>query len=104
VRGIAVTNAKRNNAVPELPTVGETVPGYESVSWSAILAPKGLPREIAVRWNTEINKMLQTPDVRARMEATGLEAVGGTPAYVREVLTKDIEKWKKVVKAADIKL
>ena len=104
VRGIAVTSARRNSAVPDLPTVGDTVPGYEAVSWSAILGPKGLHRELAVRWNTEINKMLQTPDVRARMEATGLEAVGGTQAYVREVLTQDIEKWKKVVKAADIKL
>jgi len=104
VRGIAVTSAKRNNAVPELPTVGDTVPGYESVSWSAILAPKGLPRDIAARWNTEINRMLQVPEVRARMEASGLEVVGGTQAHVREVLTQDIEKWKKVVKAADIKL
>ena len=104
VRGIAVTSVKRNNAVPELPTVGETVPGYEAVSWSAILGPKGLPRNIATRWNTEINQLLQTPDMKARMEATGLEVVGGTQAYVREVLTQDIDKWKKVVKAADIKL
>ena len=104
VRGIAVTSAKRNPTVPELPTVGETVPGYESVSWSAMLGPKGLPKDIAVRLNTEINKMLQTPDVKARMEATGLEVVGGTQAYVYEVLVQDIEKWKKVVKAADIKL
>ena len=104
VRGIAVTSAKRNNAVPDLPTVGETVPGYESVSWSAILAPKGLPRDIAVRWNTEINKMLQMPDVKARMEASGLEVVGGTQAHVRKILTQDIETWKKVVKAANIKL
>ncbi len=104
VRGIAVTSAKRNNAVPDLPPVGDTIPGYEAISWSAILAPKGLPRNIAVRWNTDINKLLQLPDVKARMEATGLDAVGGTQAYVREVITQDIEKWKKVVKAADIKL
>ena len=84
--------------------MGETVQGYESVSWSAILAPKGLPKHIAARWNTEINKLLQLPDVKARMEATGLEVVGGTQAHVREVLTQDIEKWKKVVKAANIKL
>jgi tripartite-type tricarboxylate transporter receptor subunit TctC len=104
VRGIAVTNAKRNSAVPELPTVGETVVGYESVSWSAILAPKGLPKDIAARWNTEVNKLLRLPDVKSRMEATGLEVVGGTQAHVREVLTQDIEKWKKVVKTANIKL
>ena len=104
VRGIAVTSAKRNHAVPELPTVGETVPGYESVSWAAIMGPKGLPKEIAARWNAEINNLLQMPDMRARMDATGLEVVGGTQAHLRTVLTQDIEKWKKVVKAANIKL
>jgi tripartite-type tricarboxylate transporter receptor subunit TctC len=104
VRGIAVTSQKRNNAVPDLPTVGETLAGYESVSWSAILAPRGLPGNIASRWNTEVNKLFELPEMKARMEAAGLEVVGGTQAQVREVLTQDIEKWKKVVKAADIKL
>jgi tripartite-type tricarboxylate transporter receptor subunit TctC len=104
VRGIAVTSVKRNNAVPELPTVGETVPGYESVSWAAILGPKGLPKEIVARWNAEINKMLQLSDTKARMEAIGLEVVGGTQEHLREVLTQDITKWKNVVKAANIKL
>jgi tripartite-type tricarboxylate transporter receptor subunit TctC len=104
VRGIAVTSAKRNNAVPDLPTVGETLAGYESVSWAAIMAPKGLPNDIAARWNTEINRLLQMPDMRARMEATGLEVVGGTQTHLREVLTQDIAKWKKVVQAANIKL
>jgi tripartite-type tricarboxylate transporter receptor subunit TctC len=104
VRGIAVTSQKRNSAVPELPTVGETLTGYESVSWSAILAPKGLPNAIAARWNAEVNKLLELPEMRARMEAAGLEVVGGTQAHVRDVLVEDIEKWKKVVKAADIKL
>ena len=104
VRGIAVTSAKRNNAVPDLPTVGETLAGYESVSWSAILGPKGLPKDIAARWNNEINKLLQQPDVRARLEGAGLEVVGGTDKHVRDVLVKDIETWKKVVKTANIKL
>jgi tripartite-type tricarboxylate transporter receptor subunit TctC len=104
VRGIAVTSARRNKAVPDLPTVGETVPGYVSVSWAAILGPKGLPRDIAARWNTEVNRILQLPDVKARMEASGLEVVGGTQAHLRDVLTQDIATWKKVVKAADIKL
>jgi tripartite-type tricarboxylate transporter receptor subunit TctC len=104
VRGIAVTSAKRNKAVPDLPTVGETVPGYESVSWAAILGPKGLPKGIVARWNSELNRILQLPDVKARMEASGLEVVGGTQAHLREVLTQDIATWKKVVKAANIKL
>jgi len=104
VLGIAVTSAKRNQAVPDLPTVGETVPGYESVSWSAILAPKGTPKDIVARWNTELNRILQMPDVRARMDSIGLDIVGGTQAQLRQVLTQDIAKWKKVVKAANIKL
>ena len=104
VLGIAVTSAKRNQAVPDLPTVGETVPGYESVSWSAILAPKGTPKHIVARWNTELNRILQMPDVKARMDSIGLDVVGGTQAHLRQVLTQDIAKWKKVVKAANIKL
>jgi tripartite-type tricarboxylate transporter receptor subunit TctC len=104
VRGIAVTSVKRSNAVPDLPTVGETVPGYESVSWSAILGQKGLPKDIAARWNAEINRILQLPDVKERMAASGLEIVGGTPAQLRKVLAEDIAKWQKVVKAANIKL
>lgn len=104
VLGIAVTSAKRNRAVPDLPTVGETVPGYESVSWSAILAPKGTPKHIVARWNTELNRILQTPDVKARMDSIGLDVVGGTQAHLRTVLTQDIAKWKKVVATANIKL
>ncbi len=104
VLGIAVTSAKRNQSVPDLPTVGETVPGFESVSWSAILAPKGTPKHIAARWNTELNRILLMPDVKARMDSIGLDVVGGTQAHLRQVLTQDIAKWKKVVQAANIKL
>lgn len=104
VLGIAVTSAKRNKAVPDLPAVGETVPGYESVSWSAILAPKGTPQHIVARWNTELNRILQMPDVNARMDSIGLDVVGGTQAQLRQVLTQDIAKWNKVVQAANIKL
>ncbi len=104
VLGIAVTSAKRNQAVPDLPTVGETVPGYVSVSWSAILGPKGLPRNIAARWNKELNRILQMPDVKERMDGMGLDVVGGTQAHLRDVIVKDIATWKKVVAAANIKL
>lgn len=104
VRGIAVTSVKRNQAVPELPTVGETVVGYESVSWAAILGPKGLRKDVVARWNSEINRILKMPDVRARLDASGLEVVGGTQAQLREVLVQDIARWKKVVKAANITL
>ncbi|HEU5443919.1 MAG TPA: tripartite tricarboxylate transporter substrate-binding protein, partial [Pseudolabrys sp.] len=104
VRGIAVTSAKRSNAVPDLPTVGETVAGYESVSWSAILGQKGLSKDIVTRWNTEINRILEMPDVKERLAASGLDIVGGTPAHLQAVLTNDVAKWKKVITAANIKL
>src|SRR5688572_17016682 len=104
VRGIAVTSAKRSAAVPDLPTVGETVPGFASVSWSAILGPKGLPRDIVARWNGEINRILQMPDVKERMTASGLDIVGGTPAHLRQVIDQDIATWTKVVKLANIKV
>ncbi|MGQ0523640.1 MAG: Bug family tripartite tricarboxylate transporter substrate binding protein [Betaproteobacteria bacterium] len=104
VLGIAVTSAKRNKAVPDLATVAETIPGFESVSWSAILAPKGTPKHVIARWNTELNRALQMPDVKARMDSIGLDVAGGTPEYLRKVLVQDIEKWKKVVKAANIQL
>jgi len=104
VRGIAVTSAKRSSAVPDLPTVGETVPGYESVSWSAIVGPKGLPKEVVARWNKEANRILQQPDVKEKMTATGLDIVGGTPEDLRKIIASDIARWKKVVKVANIQI
>jgi tripartite-type tricarboxylate transporter receptor subunit TctC len=104
VRGIAVTSAKRSNALPELPTVAETVPGYESVSWSAIIGPKGLPKDVVARWNKEANRILQQPDVKEKMTQTGLDVLGGSPADLRKTMASDIAKWKKVVTTAGIKM
>src|SRR5688572_6529897 len=104
VRGIAVTSAKRSNALPDLPTVGETVPGYESVSWSAIVGPKGLPKDVVARWNKEANRILQQPDVKEKMTATGLDVIGGSPDDLRKIIASDIAKWKKVVKTANIQI
>ena len=103
LRGIAVTTAKRSNAVPDIPTVAETVPGYEAVTWAAVLGPKALPKDIAARWNSEINRILQLPDVKERMAGDGMEPVGGSPERFREVLKRDVAKWQKVVKIANIK-
>ena len=103
LRGIAVTSAKRSNAVPDIPTVAETVPGYEAVSWAAVLGPKALPKDIVARWNREIERILQLSDVKERMAADGLEPVGGSPERFREVLHRDVAKWQKVVKIAGIK-
>ena len=103
VRGIAVTTAKRSNAVPDIPTVAETLPGYEAAQWAALFGPKALPKEIVTRWNKEIDRILQMSDVRERMKADGMEPAGGSPERFREVLKRDVAKWQKVVKTAGIK-
>jgi len=103
VRGIAVTTAKRSNAVPDIPTVGETVPGYEAVQWFAIWGPKAFPKELVARWNREINRVLQLSDVKKIMAGDGVEPAGGSPERFREVLRRDVAKWQQVVKIAGIK-
>ena len=103
LRGIAVTTARRSNAVPNIPTVGETVPGYEAVQWFAILGPKALPKDVVTRWNNEIDRIVQLPDVKERMASDGLEPAGGSPERLREVLKREIAKWQKVVRTASIK-
>jgi tripartite-type tricarboxylate transporter receptor subunit TctC len=103
VRGIAVTTAKRNGAVPDIPTVGETVPGYEAVLWYAFWGPKNLPKDIVTRLNAEINKAIATPEMKDRMAKEGLDPVGGSAAVFGEVLKRDVPKWKKVVAEAKVK-
>ncbi len=104
VRGIAVTTAKRAPAIPEVPSVSETVPGYEAITWAAILGPKALPKEIVVRLNSEIDRILQLPDVKTRMAGLGMDIAGGAPERARTVLAREIAIWKKVVKSANIKV
>jgi tripartite-type tricarboxylate transporter receptor subunit TctC len=103
LRGIAVTTAKRARTLPDVPTVAETIPGYEAVSWAAVLGPKALPKDIITRWNSEINRILQLPDVRERIAGNGMEPAGGSPERFRELLKREITKWQKVVKTANIK-
>lgn len=103
LRGIAVTTAKRSNAVPDLPTVGETIPDYEAPQWFAILGPKALPNDIVARWNREIDRVVQLPDVKERMSGEGLTPAGGSPERLREVLKREIARWQRVVKTANIK-
>ena len=103
VRGIAVTTAKRSGALPDIPTVAETVAGYEAVQWAAVFGPQALPKEIVGRWNREIDRILQLPDVKERLAGDGMEPAGGSPERFREILKRDIAKWQKVVKVANIK-
>ena len=103
LRGIAVTTAKRSKALPDVPTVAETVSGYEAVNWTAIFGPKALPKDIVARWNREIGRIVQLADMKERMAGDGMEPVGGSPERFHEFLKRDVVKWQKVVKIANIK-
>jgi tripartite-type tricarboxylate transporter receptor subunit TctC len=103
LRGIAVTTAKRSSALPDIPAVAETVPGYEVAGWTAVFGPKGLHKDIATRWNSEINRIVQLSDVKERMAGLGIEPAGGSPERLRDLVKRDIAKWQNVVKAANIK-
>ena len=102
LRAIAVSTAKRIAVLPDVPTVGETVPGYEAVGWWGFCGPKGVPKDIVSLWNREVNRILQTEEMKKRMEADSVEQVGGAPGQLLNAIKRDVEKWKKVVKEARI--
>ncbi len=104
LRAIAVTTAKRSRALPDVPAISETVPGYEVVHWYGMWGPKGLPRDIVTLWNREVGKVLRTSAVEKWMADQGLERAGGPPEEYTERLRVDVAKWKKVVKEARISI
>jgi len=105
LRAIAVTTTKRSAALPDLPTVAEAgVRGYEVVLWYGVLGPKGLPKNIVARWNTEIRKATKLPDTKQRLISEGFDIDDSPPEVFQAVLRRDVEKWKKVVKEAKIKV
>jgi tripartite-type tricarboxylate transporter receptor subunit TctC len=104
VRALAVTTAQRWSALPDVPTVAETVPGFETVAWFGLLAPAATPRPIIDRLAAEIHRIVAMPDVRARIEATGAAPVGSTPEAFAQRIASDVDKWKKVAGAAKIRI
>ncbi len=103
LRPIAITIPKRSPALPDVPTVGETVPGYEVTHWYGIWGPKGIPNDIVTRLNREVAKVLNTPAMKKWMAQEGLQPAGGPPEEFLNRIRSDVEKWKKVVKEAGIK-
>jgi tripartite-type tricarboxylate transporter receptor subunit TctC len=104
LRGLAVTTAKRWHTVPDLPTVAETVPGYEVVLWFGTMTPRGTPQPIINQLNAGINKALQSPDIKKNLAADGMVPTGGTPQHFDQRIRKDYERWLKVVQEANIKV
>ncbi len=103
LRAIAVTSIKRSAAAPELPTIAETVPGYEASGWYAAFAPAATPRELITRLNNDMNRVMKMPDVTQRLAGDGVEAVGTTAEQFGIYLRQEIAKWGKVVKASGAK-
>jgi len=105
LRGLAVTTARRISALPELPTVAEAgVPGYEVVLWHGLVAPKGVPRPIVDRLNREANQVLKAKEMEDLLATDGVAPAGGTPEQFRALIKADIERWRRVVKQANIKV
>lgn len=103
LRLLAVTEAKRSALLPDVPTVGETLPGYELSVWYGAFGPVSLPKELASRLNAEINKAMALPEIKARMDAIGVEVVRSSPQEFAGVLQRDADRYGKVIRELGIK-
>ena len=104
IRALAVTSAEREPSFPDLPTVGDTVRGYEATAWFGIGMPKGTPREIIDKVNAEVNRALADPKMRARLAELGGKPITGTPEDFGKVIAAETEKWAPIVKASGAKV
>ena len=103
MRPLAITSATRSEALPDVPTVSEFVPGYEASFWYGVGAPKATPAEIVDKLNKEINSALDDPKMKARFADLGGVALPGSPAEFGKLIADETEKWAKVIRAANIK-
>jgi tripartite-type tricarboxylate transporter receptor subunit TctC len=103
LRALAVTAATRSEALPDIPTVGDFVPGYEVSEWYGVGAPKNTPSEIVEKLNKEINAALADPKMRARFADLRGTVLPGSPVQFAKLIAAETEKWGKVVRAANIK-
>ncbi|MFN7752917.1 MAG: tripartite tricarboxylate transporter substrate binding protein [Pseudomonadota bacterium] len=101
-RALAVTSTRRSEALPGVPTVAETIPGFEASSWSMVLGPAGVPRPILLRLHEEIARFLQQPEVRKRIAGDGGEPVGSSPDQAAAQLKSDVERWRRVIREAGV--
>jgi len=103
LRPLGITTPTRASLLPDVPTISETVPGFEVTHWYGIWGPRGLPKAVVARWNQEVSKVLVTDEMRARTNAEGLDAGGGPPEALGAIIKRDVEKWRRTVKEANIR-
>lgn len=105
LKALAVTSRARAAAAPELPTVAEAaLPGFEVIQWYALLAPARTGKDVIEKMNAEVNRMLQTPDVRDKLATQGVEPAGSRPAEVTAFMSKEVAKWTKFIRETGLKL
>jgi tripartite-type tricarboxylate transporter receptor subunit TctC len=104
LRALAVTSQEREPSMPQLPTVAETVPGYEATAWFGIGMPKGTPKEIIDKINAEVNRALADPKMRERLAELGGKPIAGTPEDFGKVIAAETAKWEKVVISSGAKV
>jgi tripartite-type tricarboxylate transporter receptor subunit TctC len=97
LRALAVTSEQRDPSLPDVPTVAETVPGYEATAWFGIGMPKGTPRDVILKVNDTVNQALADPKMRERLAELGGKPIGGTPEDFGKIIASETEKWAKVV-------
>ncbi|NBW44917.1 MAG: tripartite tricarboxylate transporter substrate binding protein [Betaproteobacteria bacterium] len=103
IRAIAQTTAKRSPAATDIPTVAETIPGFEATTWFALFAPAGTPRPVVDRLHAEVVRVFQLPDVQEKLKTLGLEPILSTPDELARYQANEIVKWAKVVKESGAK-
>jgi len=104
MRAIAVTTPKRTPVLPEVPTVSDTLPGYESVSWYGMFVPRGTPPAIVEKLHADVTRVLQTPDFRESLLAQGAEPVGSTPSDFTALIDRELRSWRTMMKAIGVKV
>jgi len=103
LRALAVTSATRSEALPQTPTVGDFVPGFEATYWTGVGAPKSTPADIVDKLNKEINAGLVDPTIKARLANLGANAFEGSPADFGRLIAEETEKWAKLIEFAGVK-
>jgi tripartite-type tricarboxylate transporter receptor subunit TctC len=101
---LAVASAQRLPSLPDVPTIAETLPGFEAVAWYAIVAPPGTPKSITEKINADVNEALRQPEIRDRLKNLSAETFGGSVEKSAKYMREEVERWGNVIKAADIKL
>lgn len=104
LRALGVTQAKRAEAIPDLPAIAETLPGFDIANWYGAAGPKGMPRAAVERLNREIQRALSTPQLRERFGRDAIETIGSTPEEFGAYIRSELVKWGKLVKASGVKI